>query len=248
MQVQQRVTGVEALDEVVDEAVGRGHRRDPVVAGTGGPAGNARLTSWVGLILLVLIAAELVTLLDVLGLMGWHVGIGLALTAFALLKTVTTGWRMLRYYTGSSTYGSAGPPPMLLRLLGPLVIATTFGVLGSGIALIAVGPGASQTPFLTVVGQTISLVTVHAGFFVLFAVTAGLHVLARFVPALSLATGRPRRPEDPGRGVPGRRLRVALLLGTAVAAVLAITLVVPNVQGWHHERHFDDERPAAVQH
>jgi len=234
------------VEAVVDEAVGRGHRRDPVVAGTGGPAGNARLTSWVGLVLLVLIAAELVTLLDVFGLMSWHVGIGVALTAFALLKTASTSWRILRYYTGSAPYGSAGPPPMLLRLLGPLVIATTLGVLGSGIALIAVGPTGSRSAVLSLAGHPVSLVTVHAGFFVLFAVTAGLHLLARFVPALSLTTGRPRRPDDPDLGVPGARARLALVGATAVAAVLAVVLVVPSVSGWAHVRHHDD-RPATAQ-
>jgi hypothetical protein len=43
----------------------------------------------------------------------------------------------------------------------------------------------------------------HAGLFVLFAVTTGLHLLARFVPALSLAAGRPRGPGDARAGVPG---------------------------------------------
>jgi hypothetical protein len=247
--MQGQLTRVRVLDDVVDEAVGRRHRRDPVVAGAGGPAGNARLTSWVGLLLLLLIAAELVTLLDVSGLIDWHVGIGLALTAFALLKTASTGWRILRYYTGSSAYGSAGPPPALLRVLGPLVIAATLGVLGSGIALIAVGSTTARGPLLSLVGHPISLVTVHQGFFILFAVTAGLHLLARFVPALSLATGRPRRPGDPGPGVPGEGRRIALLVATAIAAVLAIALVLPSVQGWQHDRHLDDhDRATAAAH
>ena len=192
-------TGVDPVDAVLDEAVGRGHRRDPVVAGTDGPAGNALLTSWVGLLMVVLIAGEVATLLDVFGLIEWHVGIGLALTALVLLKTASTGWRILRYYTGSSTYVSAGPPPLLLRLLGPPVIVGALGVLGSGIALIAVGPTRSRLPWISVVGHPLTLGSVHAGFFVLFAIVTGLHVLARFAPAVSLVCGRPRRPPHPSR-------------------------------------------------
>lgn len=240
-------TGLAVFDAVLEEAVGRGLRRDPVVAGTGGPAGNARLTSWIGLLLLVLIAGELITLLDVFGLMNWHVGIGIGLTALALLKTASTGWRILRYYTESTTYGSAGPPPLLLRLLGPLVIAATLGVLGSGLALIAVGPARSRQPWITVVGHPLSLVTLHAGFFVLFAVLTGLHLLARFIPALSLATGRPRRPGAAELAVPGEGRRIALIAATCVAAVLAIVLVLPSVHGWQRERHFHhDEAPSTV--
>ena len=235
------------LASIVDEATGRGHRRDPVEPRTGGPAGNARLTAWVGLLLLVLTAGELVTLLDVLGLIDWHVGIGITLTAFALLKTVSTGWRILRYYTGAPAYGIAGPPPLLLRLLGPLVIAATLGVLGSGIALIIAGPVGSRQPWITVAGRSLSLVTLHAGFFILFAVFAGLHVLARFIPALSLATGRPSRGAVSGRGVPGKGRRTALLVGTCLAAAAAVVLVLPSVHGWQHQRHVRrDHVPAAV--
>ena len=76
---------------VADEAIGRGHRSDPVLTGSGGPAGNARLTAWTGLVLLALFLAELVTLLDVRGLLSWHVAIGVLLVPPALLKTASTG-------------------------------------------------------------------------------------------------------------------------------------------------------------
>jgi hypothetical protein len=66
--MQSRRVGVEAIDDVVDEAVGRRHRPGPVVGRTAGPAGNAQLTAWTGLLLLALVAVELVTLVDVRGL------------------------------------------------------------------------------------------------------------------------------------------------------------------------------------
>jgi hypothetical protein len=35
------------------------------------------------------------------------------------MKSASTGWRIVRYYAGTPPYQQAGPPPMLLRLLGP---------------------------------------------------------------------------------------------------------------------------------
>src|SRR4051812_7118286 len=102
--------------ETVSVALGHAHRDDPVLAGTGGPAGNALLTAWTGLALLVLAVAELLTLLDVRGLISWHVAVGALLVPPALVKTVSTSWRIVRYYAGSAAYAEAGPPPLLLRL------------------------------------------------------------------------------------------------------------------------------------
>jgi hypothetical protein len=67
-----------------------------------------------------------------------RVGVGVLLVAVAALKIASTGWRFLRYYTGHRPYRQAGSPTTLLRILGPLVIASTVGVLGSGLWLIVV--------------------------------------------------------------------------------------------------------------
>jgi hypothetical protein len=186
-------SGYALLDGVVAEAIGRGGRHDPVLPRSGGPAGNARLTAWTGVLLLAVIIAELVTLLDVTGLIGWHVGIGIVMVALTLMKSASTGWRIVRYYTGQAAYVRAGPPPTLLRLLGPLVVFTTLGVLGSGIALIAIGEEQSQQSLFALLGQQVSPITIHQAFFVLFAVCTGLHLLARFVPAVFLMSGRTQR-------------------------------------------------------
>ncbi len=168
-----------AVTDVVGTAVGRARRGDPVLPRTGGPAGNARLTASIGLGLLIAFLAELVTLLDVTGLISWHIVIGVLLVPPALVKTATTGWRILRYYTGNRAYRQAGPPPLLLRLLGPVVVLTTLTVLSSGLVLIAVGPDATFTPLLTVAGQQISWLTLHQITFIAWGVATGLHVLAR---------------------------------------------------------------------
>jgi hypothetical protein len=226
-------SGYALLDDVVDEAIGRGGRRDPVLPRSGGPAGNARLTAWTGVLLLAVIIAELVTLLDVTGLIGWHVGIGIVMVALTLMKSASTGWRIVRYYTGQTAYVRAGPPPTLLRLLGPLVVFTTLGVLGSGIALIAIGAEQSQRSLFSLLGQNVSPITIHQVFFVLFAGFTGLHLVARFVPALFLMSGRTQYVTPTGR-VPGGRGRAATLTAALLASALAVALVLP-VHGWHHD-------------
>jgi hypothetical protein len=208
----------------VEEAIGRSHRDDPVLAGSGGPAGNARLTAWTGAVLLVLFLIELATLLDVTGLLSWHVVVGVLLVPPALLKTGSTGWRIVRYYTRSAVYRKAGPPPVLLRVLGPLVVLSTLAVLGSGLALLALGPDASLSPFLSVLGYQVSALTLHQASFVVWAVATGLHTLGRLVPATRLVTGR--------AAVPGTVARIVALLAIAVIATLATLLIYGASASW----------------
>jgi hypothetical protein len=215
--------------DVLAEAAGRRHRNDPVVAGGGGPAGNARLTATAGLVLLALSLAELVTLLDVSGLISWHVAIGVLLVPPALLKTAVTGWRIVRYYGGSRDYRASGPPPMLLRLLGPLVVLSTLGLLGSGLALIALGPDASRNTLVGALGQRVDAVTVHQAFFICWAAVTGLHVLARLAPAVLLSGGR--------SAVPGGGRRITAVTVTLVIAAIAAALLLGTADAWRHTGH-----------
>lgn len=217
------------LQEVVDEASGRRHRRDAELPRTGGPAGNAQLTAWTGLLLLVLFLAELVTLLSVGSMISWHIAIGAALIPPALLKTATTGWRMLRYYTGSKHYKAAGPPPLLLRLLGPLVVLSTLAVLGTGTLLALVGVDRTFRPLVTVLGFSVSPLTLHQASFAVWAGATGLHVLARLVPALRTA-----RPSGAGGGTRhGRGLRTAALVVATTLAAVASSVLVSMASSWH---------------
>src|SRR4051812_18491543 len=222
-----------AAEDVVAEAVGRGHRHDPVVPGSGGPAGSARLTAWTGLVLLVLFAAELVTLLDVHGLISWHVALGVLLIPPALLKTASTGWRIIRYYTGSRPYREAGPPPLFLRILGPLVVAATLGLLGSGIVLLALGEQRSRRSVL----WGANWVDLHQALFVVFAVVGGLHLLARLVPALALTTRRVRARVGLPEQVSGGGRRLALVVASLAVAGLATALLLPLASSWQGDEH-----------
>lgn len=229
------------LADVTDEAVGKGQRHDPVVARSGGPAGNARLTAWNGLVLAVLFIAELVTLLSVRQLISWHVVLGILLIPPALLKTASTGWRILRYYTGNPEYKRAGPPPMALRILGPFVILTTLALLGTGLLLIVVGEQRSRdSSFLG-----FDLVGLHQASFLLCGIALGLHFLARIVPALRLTFGwtpTGRRAHD---RVPGGPARLTAVVATLAAAGVAAALLLPLASSWQNEKFFRFDHPRA---
>jgi len=221
--------------QAVATALGREHRADPVLPATGGPSGNARLTAWTGLFLLVLFIAELVTLLDVRGLISWHLAVGVLLVPPALLKTATTGWRIVRYYAGNGPYRSAGPPPMVLRVLGPLVVLTTLALLGTGVSLVVMGDVGSRRTIVTVLGQRVDWLSLHQGGFVVWAVATGLHVLARTVPAWQLArTSTPR--------VPGRRKRGLAVLASGVLGLACVAVVLQHSGGWRDHSDFRPER------
>lgn len=212
--------------DTVNEAVGRSHRPDPVTGAAGGPAGNARLTAWTGAVLFVLLALEGVTVLDIHGLITWHLVVGLVLIPPVLLKTGSTGWRILRYYTGSRPYRQAGPPPMPLRVLGPLVVVATVAVLASGTALIVVGPAASRRPLFGTPGRSLDAIMIHKATFVVWLAVTALHVLGRLVPAVRLTV------PSTAPAVPGRFWRTSAILLTMAAAVAAAFIVLAAVGPW----------------
>jgi hypothetical protein len=224
--------------ETVSAALGRAPRSDPVLEGTGGPAGNAVLTAWTGLVLLVLGVAELLTLIDMHGLISWHIAIGALLVPPALVKTASTSWRVVRYYRGNPAYAEAGPPPLVLRLLGPLVVGSTLALLATGVVLIVLGQDGSRSGLVTLLGFRLDWITLHQASFAVWATVTGLHVLARIVPALRLTflAGRSRRLP----GLPARL--VVLIIAGLAAAALAVVLV--RADGSWHEDRFDGAPPS----
>lgn len=212
-----------AVADAYAEASGRATTESPVLPVTGGPAGNVLLTAWTGLVLLVLSVAELLTLFDVRGLISWHVALGALLVPPAVMKTASTGWKMAGYYLGRTPYRQAGPPPLLLRVLGPLVVVSTLGLLGTGVLLILLGEETARQDLLTVLGFRIDWITLHQGFFAVWVGAAGLHLLSRLVPALRLTLLPGQRPVT---GVPGRWTRLLWFAAMAAsAAALAVVLV-----------------------
>ena len=193
------------------------HRRSAADA-TGRAEGNERLTAMTGAVLLVLLAAEGVTILLKRQLLTEHFFIGMLLIGPVLLKLGSTGYRFVRYYTGSAPYVRKGPPALLLRLLGPVVILTSVGVIGSGIALAVVGPGPSPWLFL------------HKATFVLWFGATAIHVLW-YAPRL------PRLLSSRSRGWNQARVTLAgagrrwMLLTAALGAGLVIALATYHLAG-----------------
>jgi hypothetical protein len=133
---------------------------------TGGAEGNARLTAATGAVLLVLLAAEGVTILAVRQLLTLHFFLGMLLIGPVLLKLCATGYRFVRYYTGAAGYRRQGPPAPLLRLLGPFVILLSVAVIGTGVMLGYAGRNPGPWLFL------------HKASFMLWFGVMTIHVLA----------------------------------------------------------------------
>src|SRR2546423_8474917 len=104
--------------------------------GRSGVIGNERLTALAGAVLLVLIVVELVTVPNLRALLSVHVLVGVLLAGPLAVKLGSTGYRFLRYYTGSPAHVRKSPPRLALRVLAPLLPATTPVVIGSRIGLL----------------------------------------------------------------------------------------------------------------
>ncbi|HEV3287402.1 MAG TPA: hypothetical protein VG123_00255 [Streptosporangiaceae bacterium] len=189
---------------------------------TGGAAGNERLTAATGAVLLVLFAAEGVTILALRQLITLHFFLGMLLIGPVLLKICATGYRFVRYYTGAAEYRRKGPPAPLMRLLGPFVTVLSVAVIGTGVML---GYGGSNPgPWLFL----------HKATFVLWFGVMTIHVLAyawRLPRMLSgdLAT----RAGDRAHAVlAGRPARWLLLTASVLAGLLIAVLTLSQAGVW----------------
>jgi hypothetical protein len=195
----------------------------PPARRSGGVDGNERLTAATAVVLVVLLAALGITILLLGPLIWWHVLLGMLLIPPVLLKLGSTGWRFVRYYTGSPEYVRRGPPLMSLRLLAPLVIVATLAVFATGVALLFVGPAGGV------------LVGLHKASFVVWLVVTAIHVLVhiRRIPQLVTADWR-RRPVPSESQVPGTAWRRLLLAGSIVAGAILAIATVRYAQPWVH--------------
>lgn len=206
---------VRASDRVSERPGGELQRR----ARAGGPAGNERLTASTGAVLVLLLAAEGVTIVFIGSLLSAHVFIGMLLIGPVALKLASTGYRFVRYYAGSRLYRGKGPPATPLRLLAPVVVLSTVAVFATGVALLLVG---RRVP---------ALVTVHKVSFIVWLAFTAVHVLAYIwrVPRLTAADWRgSRSPAPVVGGSLGRRLALAgVLVGGVVLALATLPLAAP---------------------
>jgi hypothetical protein len=190
---------------------------------TAGPEGNARLTALTGAALMVLLAIEGITLISLRSMLSWHIFVGLLVVPVVVLKLGSTGYKIYRYYTHRADYVEAGPPHLLLRLLGPVVALSTIALLATGIVLIVEKPGGGLTLLL------------HKASFVVWVAALGVHVLAHLdrLP-------RALRSDLEGRDeVAGSRVRLLLVAGAIVIGAIAAVALLPQNASWVHWFQFE---------
>ena len=172
----------------------------------GGSDGNEQLTAIIGTLLLVLLAIEGATLLNLQSLLTVHAFVGMLLIPVVALKLASTGWRMLRYYLRGEVYVRRGPPHVAVRaLLAPAVVVSTVALLATGVALLAL----DQTHG-TIVG-------LHKASFFVWLGAVGVHVLTRL----------PRLWSALQRRVPGLTLRLTAVAASVLAGFAVATFTLP---------------------
>jgi hypothetical protein len=173
------------------------------------PGGNEQLTAFAGILLIVFLAIEGATLLNIHALLTVHAFVGMFLLPIVVLKLGSTGWRMLLYYLGRDEYVRRGPPAFPLRVVvAPVVVASTIVLFGTGIYLLAVHE---------VQGTAVGL---HKASFVVWFFATSIHVLARLAPM-----GNALRARYPGLGI-----RLGLVAVTLVAATVVAMGTLPGAE------------------
>ena len=184
-----------------------------------GVEGNARLTGLLAVVLLVLLALEGATIPFIGSLLSAHVFIGVLLIPPVLYKVASTTWRFVKYYTGDVRYRRKGPPVLVLRLLGPIVVVLTLTVIASGVGLVLL-PRSERALMLTA----------HQASFVLWFGAMTIHVLGHLVETAKLAPldwfARTRRQ------VRGASMRQWAVASSIALGVIAAFVVTPYASGW----------------
>jgi hypothetical protein len=188
------------------------------VRSLGGVAGNEILTSAVAAVLTILLLVEGVTILQLGPLLVPHMFVGMMLIPPVLLKLATTGYRFACYYTNSPAYRQKGPPLLPLRLMAPILVAATVGVIATGVALLVDGHKSDTLLFF------------HKATFIVWGAVFGIHFLAyapRVLRSLRGDWSARRRRAVSGSGLRGT------LVGTALGSgfVLALALL-PTIDAW----------------
>ncbi len=180
--------------------------------GLGGAEGNDILTCAIAVVLTVLLALEGVTVVDIAGLLSAHMFIGMVLLPPVTLKLASTGYRAFRYYTHSRAYRALGPPRLALRLLAPVLVASTIAIFVTGVLLLALGHKAGP------------VLEIHKVAFIVFGLLFVPHLLAyapRVLRSLRRDWSGLRREQVPGSSL--RAMLVAVAVGGGAA--LAISLL-----------------------
>jgi hypothetical protein len=205
---------------VVGSRQGIARHRPP---GLDGAEGNERLTVMTGAVLLIGLAVECYTILRIGRLLTLHVFLGMLLLGPVVLKAGSVLYRFVRYYSGSEPYRRKGPPALLLRVIGPIIMLITACVFGSGIMLAVTGP--SDWP-------PSGWLEVHRISFIAWAFFIVIHVLA-YLPRVPRLLAAEARGGGPLLGLlGGRGTRLALLVASLLAGLVIALLTVHLAGKW----------------
>jgi hypothetical protein len=191
----------------------------------GGIAGNAQLTSLVGIVLLVLFFVEGLTLLSKRALLPIHIFVGLLIIPPLLLKLAGVGYRFVRYYTGNAEYRRAGPPQPLLRAIAPILVLTTAGIFATGVAMLVPG-----------VGRLDTLRSLHTLSFVVWIPVMTVHVLRYALPA-GLGSWHGLFGSRAHEIIAGRLTRQSFVAGSLLLGLVLAVAMIPLGAPLEHFRH-----------
>lgn len=202
----------------------------------GGVRENARLTSVIGIALLVPLLAVTLSGLVFDGLWRVHYFTGFLLIPLVAMKLASTGYRAARYYLRDPGYRSAGPPALPLRVLAPVLVVSAVLVLVSGVVMWAAESRAQ--PWSTILSNAA----------VVFLCVAALHVLAYVPRAWRDVRSEHRTAGEPGPASSRHRVgRRATVVGSvAVGLVIAIATIPGSQPPRHHRDDAGAARPAPV--
>jgi hypothetical protein len=174
-----------------------------------------------GAILIVLLAVIGFTIPQLREFVSVHLFVGMLLIGPVLLKMVSTGYRFVRYYTGNVEYRRKGPPELVLRVIGPIVVLSTVAVFATGVVLLILGPS-HRNPW----------VELHKVTFIVWVVFMSLHVLLH-LPAVARALGLGREGREQRAGAaPGTAGRWIAIAGALVAGVVLAIVLIPDFAAW----------------
>jgi hypothetical protein len=187
-------------------------------------AGNERLTATTATVLLVLLAVEGFTILSVRQMLSLHIVVGLLLIPPVALKLASTGYRFARYYLGDAAYVAKGPPHLAMRILAPLLVVSTLTLLGTGVALLALGPAHHRDLVLGL----------HKASFLVWFALMGVHVLV-YAPRLPRAVLSSHAWS-----------RVGLVAGSVAAGAVLAGAAYSLASPWVHRAHEHEHDHAAA--
>ncbi len=170
--------------------------------------------------LVVLLAALGVTILRVRPLLWEHMFIGMLLIPPVMLKMGDDRLPLRPLLHRQRRIPPQGPADDALRMLAPLVIASTVAVFATGVVLLLQGPSSRDT-----------WLAPHKAAFIVWIAVTGLHVLAHLPEMPRLLRADYRRPVA-GRDVNGRAGRAISLAGALTLGVVLAVVLIPQFGPW----------------